>query len=173
MLSRRKFAACALCAVTGFAATAVGDANAQMPAGLKRTILSKTEMPDGKYVALLVAVEIDAGVTVPRHTHPGVEFRLLHGRQRSAFHQRPARSYRQSRRGLSGADRGAARRQSRRQAGEARHHLHGGKGQAACHAGAGMIPQPIKDYPWRHCSFAQGRGAISNDIREGTHGYPT
>ncbi len=73
MLSRRKFAACALCAVTGFAATAVGDANAQMPAGLKRTILSKTEMPDGKYVALLVAVEIDAGVTVPRHTHPGVE----------------------------------------------------------------------------------------------------
>ena len=73
MLSRRKFAACALCAAVGFAATAVGDANAQMPAGLKRTILSKTDMPDGKYVALLVAVEIDAGVVVPRHTHPGVE----------------------------------------------------------------------------------------------------
>lgn len=73
MLSRRKFAACALCAVAGFAATAVGDANAQMPAGIKRTILSKTDMPDGKYVALLAAVEIDAGVAVPRHTHPGVE----------------------------------------------------------------------------------------------------
>jgi len=73
MLSRRKFAACALCAVAGFAATAVGEANAQMPAGIKRTILSKTDMPDGKYVALLVAVEIDAGVSVPRHTHPGVE----------------------------------------------------------------------------------------------------
>jgi quercetin dioxygenase-like cupin family protein len=73
MLSRRKFAACALCAVAGFAATAVGEANAQMPAGIKRTILSKTDMPDGKYVALLVAVEIDAGVAVPRHTHPGVE----------------------------------------------------------------------------------------------------
>jgi len=73
MLSRRKFAACALCSVAGFAATAVGEANAQMPAGIKRTILSKTDMPDGKYVALLVAVEIDAGVSVPRHTHPGVE----------------------------------------------------------------------------------------------------
>jgi quercetin dioxygenase-like cupin family protein len=73
MLSRRKFAACALCAVAGFAATAVGEANAQMPAGIKRTILSKTDMPDGKYVALLVDVEIDAGVAVPRHTHPGVE----------------------------------------------------------------------------------------------------
>jgi quercetin dioxygenase-like cupin family protein len=73
MLSRRKFAACALCAVAGFVATAVGEANAQTPAGIKRTILSKTDMPDGKYVALLVAVEIDAGVAVPRHTHPGVE----------------------------------------------------------------------------------------------------
>jgi len=73
MLSRRKFAACALCAAAGFAATAVGEANAQMPAGLKRTILSKTDLPDGKYVALLVAVEIDAGVAVPRHTHPGIE----------------------------------------------------------------------------------------------------
>jgi quercetin dioxygenase-like cupin family protein len=73
MLSRRKFAACALCAAAGFAASAVGEANAQMPAGIKRTVLSKTDMPDGKYVALLVTVEIDAGVIVPRHTHPGVE----------------------------------------------------------------------------------------------------
>ena len=61
----------ALCAAAGFAAVGVGEANAQ--AGIKRTILSKTDMPDGKYVALLVAVEIDAGVAVPRHTHPGVE----------------------------------------------------------------------------------------------------
>jgi quercetin dioxygenase-like cupin family protein len=73
MLSRRKFAACVLCAAAGFAATAVGEANAQMPAGIKRTILSKTDIPVGKYVALLVAMEIDAGVAVPRHTHPGVE----------------------------------------------------------------------------------------------------
>ena len=59
--------------MAGFAATVAGEAKAQMPAGIKRTVLSKTDMPDGKYVALLVAVEIDAGVTVPRHTHPGVE----------------------------------------------------------------------------------------------------
>ena len=39
----------------------------------RETILSKTEMPDGKYVALLAEVEIDAGVAVPRHTHPGIE----------------------------------------------------------------------------------------------------
>jgi quercetin dioxygenase-like cupin family protein len=73
MLSRRKFAACALCAAAGFGAMAVGEAHAQMPAGLKRTILSKTDMPDGKFVALMAIVEIDAGTTVPRHTHPGVE----------------------------------------------------------------------------------------------------
>jgi quercetin dioxygenase-like cupin family protein len=73
MLSRRKFAACALCAAAGFGAMAVGEANAQMPAGLKRTILSKTDMPDGKYVAIMAIVEIDAGAAVPRHTHPGVE----------------------------------------------------------------------------------------------------
>jgi quercetin dioxygenase-like cupin family protein len=73
MLSRRKFATCALCAAAGFGAMAVGEANAQMPAGLKRTILSKTDMPDGKYVAIMAIVEIDAGAAVPRHTHPGVE----------------------------------------------------------------------------------------------------
>ena len=46
MLSRRKFAAC-VGAAAGFAATAVGEANAQMPAGIKRSILPKTDMPDG------------------------------------------------------------------------------------------------------------------------------
>jgi hypothetical protein len=100
MLSRRKFAACALCAVAGFAATAVGEANAQMPAGIKRTILSKTDLPDGKYVALLVAVEIDAGVSVPRHTHPGVESAYcldgsaelsIKGQPATAFRCRPRR----------------------------------------------------------------------------------
>jgi quercetin dioxygenase-like cupin family protein len=73
MLSRRKFAACALCTIAGFAATAVGDAQAQAPAGLKRTILAKTEYPDSKYATILVAVEIEPGAIIPRHTHPGVE----------------------------------------------------------------------------------------------------
>jgi quercetin dioxygenase-like cupin family protein len=72
MLSRRKFSACAICAVAGFAATAIGEAQAQAPAGLKRTILQKTDVND-KYVAVLVAVEIEAGAVVPRHTYPGVE----------------------------------------------------------------------------------------------------
>jgi len=73
MLSRRKFSACAICAVAGFAATAVGEAQAQAPGGLKRTILSKTELPDSKYVTVLVAVDVDAGAVVARHTHPGIE----------------------------------------------------------------------------------------------------
>ena|SRR5579872_6332962 len=72
MLSRRKFAACALCAAAGFAGTAVDEANAQA-AGFKRTVLAKTEYPDGKYVTVLVAVDIDPGATIARHTHPGVE----------------------------------------------------------------------------------------------------
>ena len=33
----------------------------------------KTELPDSKYVTLLVAVDIDPGTVVARHTHPGVE----------------------------------------------------------------------------------------------------
>jgi len=73
MLTRRNFSACAICAIVGFAATAVGEANAQAPAGLKRTILSKTEYPDSKYATILATVDIEAGAIVPRHTHPGVE----------------------------------------------------------------------------------------------------
>lgn len=73
MLSRRKFGACAICAVAGFAATAIGEAEAQAPGGLKRTILRKIEFPDDKYATVLVAVDIEPGFVVARHTHPGVE----------------------------------------------------------------------------------------------------
>lgn len=73
MLSRRKFGACAICAVAGFAATAVGEAQAQSPGGLKRTILHKIEFPGDKYATVLVAVDIEPGFVVARHTHPGVE----------------------------------------------------------------------------------------------------
>ncbi len=76
MLSRRKFGACAICAVAGFAATAVSEAHAQS-AGLKRTILHKIEFPGEKYATVLVAVEIDPGFTVARHTHLGVESAYL------------------------------------------------------------------------------------------------
>jgi quercetin dioxygenase-like cupin family protein len=78
MLTRRGFtgfASCAICAVTGFIAT---EASAQgappAPAtGVTRKILSQTDGPMPGYVTLLVEAEIEAGVTVGRHTHPGIE----------------------------------------------------------------------------------------------------
>jgi quercetin dioxygenase-like cupin family protein len=78
MLTRRDFgsiASCALCAVTGFIAT---DASAQTtpPAatpGVTRKILSQIDGPTPGYVTIIVEAEIEAGVTVARHTHPGIE----------------------------------------------------------------------------------------------------
>jgi quercetin dioxygenase-like cupin family protein len=77
MLTRRGFAgiaSCALCSITGFIAT---DASAQTPpaatSGVKRTILSQTDGPMPGYVTLIVEVEIEPGVTIGRHTHPGIE----------------------------------------------------------------------------------------------------
>ncbi len=74
MLSRRIFSACAVCAIAGFAATEVtAETQNAAAGGLYRTILQKSEFPGDKYATVLVAVDIDAGATVPRHTHPGVE----------------------------------------------------------------------------------------------------
>jgi quercetin dioxygenase-like cupin family protein len=77
MLTRRGFAgfaSCALCAVTGFIAT---EASAQgAPAatgGVTRKILSQADGPTPGYVTVLVEAEIEAGVAVGRHTHPGIE----------------------------------------------------------------------------------------------------
>ena len=77
MLTRRGFtgfASCALCAITGFVAT---EASAQgAPAasgGVSRKILSRTDGPAAGYETVLVEAEIDAGVVVGRHTHPGIE----------------------------------------------------------------------------------------------------
>ncbi|MDX6461139.1 MAG: hypothetical protein QOE55_4836 [Acidobacteriaceae bacterium] len=77
-LTRRDFAgvaSCAICAVTGFIAT---DASAQgtPPAatpGVARKILSQTDGPTPGYVTIIAEAEIEAGVTVARHTHPGIE----------------------------------------------------------------------------------------------------
>jgi quercetin dioxygenase-like cupin family protein len=63
MLTRRSFAgvaSCAICAVTGFMAT---DASAQ----------GTPPATSPGYVTLLVAIEIEPGVTIGRHTHPGIE----------------------------------------------------------------------------------------------------
>ena len=78
MLTRRGFAgfaSCALCGITEFIAT---EASAQGTApsatsGVARKILSQMDGPVPGYVTLNVEAEIDPGVTVARHTHPGIE----------------------------------------------------------------------------------------------------
>ena len=75
MLTRRGFAGCALCAITGFIAT---DASAQgaPPAGtsgVTRKILSQMDGPTPGYVTILVEATVEPGIVVGRHTHPGIE----------------------------------------------------------------------------------------------------
>src|SRR6266480_3395094 len=75
MLTRRGFASCALCAITGFIATEASAQGAPPAAsgGVTRKILSKTDGPAPGYETLLVEATIEAGVSVGRHTLPGVE----------------------------------------------------------------------------------------------------
>ena len=79
MLTRRGFtgfASCALCAITGFVATEASAQGAAAPSpsgGVTRKILSKSDGPAAGYETLLVEAEIEAGVAVGRHTHPGIE----------------------------------------------------------------------------------------------------
>lgn len=73
MLSRRGFAACALCAVAGFIATGV---EAQTP-GVKRIILNQIDGPVEGYITVSARAEIEPGATVARHTHPGIESTYL------------------------------------------------------------------------------------------------
>ena len=78
MLTRRRFAgfaSCALCGLAEFAATAA-SAQGTPPAatsGVTRKILSQTDGPAPGYVTILVEAEIEAGAAVARHTHPGIE----------------------------------------------------------------------------------------------------
>ena len=53
MLTRRMFAGCALCAVTGFVATGAEAQNA--PGGLKRTIITRTDGPMEGYETVMCA----------------------------------------------------------------------------------------------------------------------
>jgi quercetin dioxygenase-like cupin family protein len=78
MLTRRRFAgfaSCALCGITEFIATEASAqaAPAATTAGVTRKILSQTDGPSPGYVTMLVEATIDAGATVGRHTHPGIE----------------------------------------------------------------------------------------------------
>ncbi len=72
MLTRRAFAACALCAVGGFLATGTEAENAP-PSGFKRTLLKQTDGPGDGYVTIEMRIDIDPDAPIPRHTHPGVE----------------------------------------------------------------------------------------------------
>ncbi|WP_407520497.1 cupin domain-containing protein [Methylobacterium oryzisoli] len=74
MLTRRGFAGCVLCTLTaGATATAV---SAQQ-GGITRTIIGKADLPDGKFVSILAAVELAPEAVIARHTHPGVEAAIV------------------------------------------------------------------------------------------------
>jgi quercetin dioxygenase-like cupin family protein len=69
MLTRRGFAACALCVVAGFVATGTEAQNV----GLKRAIITRTDGPMDGYETVNARVDLDPGAIVARHTHPGIE----------------------------------------------------------------------------------------------------
>jgi quercetin dioxygenase-like cupin family protein len=75
MLTRRGFASCALCAITGFVATEASAQGAPPAAagGVTRKILSQSDGPVPGYETVLVEATVEAGVAVGRHTHPGIE----------------------------------------------------------------------------------------------------
>ena len=78
MLTRRNFtgvAGCAICGLAEFIATGASaqTAPAATTPGVTRKILSQTDGPVPGYVTINVVAEIEAGVKVGRHTHPGIE----------------------------------------------------------------------------------------------------
>ena len=78
MLTRRGFtgcASCALCAIAGFVAAEASAqvASAAATPGVTRRVLGQVEGPVPGYVTIGVEAEIEPGVTVARHTHPGIE----------------------------------------------------------------------------------------------------
>lgn len=72
MLSRRRFASCALCAGAALIASDP-EARGQTPPGFTRKILHRMDFPGDTMATLQVLVEIEPNVLVARHTHPGVE----------------------------------------------------------------------------------------------------
>jgi quercetin dioxygenase-like cupin family protein len=78
MLTRRDFAGLASCAICGLTGVIATEASAQgtptaMTSGVTRKILSQMDGPMPGYVTINVEAEIEPGVTVARHTHPGIE----------------------------------------------------------------------------------------------------
>jgi quercetin dioxygenase-like cupin family protein len=76
MLTRRDFAgiaSCAICAAAGLTATGASAGTAPAAPGLSRKILSQADGPMPGYTTIIAEVEIEPGVFVARHTHPGIE----------------------------------------------------------------------------------------------------
>ena len=69
MLSRRRFAACVLCATSGLLATG-SVVRAQ---GFTRTVVKRIDYPGSAHATIQVLVEVEPGAFIARHTHPGVE----------------------------------------------------------------------------------------------------
>ena len=86
MLTRRGFASCAICAITGFIATDASAQGAAPAGGVTRNILSKTDGPAAGYETLLVEAIIEAGVAVGQAHAPGDQVGLCHGRRLRASH---------------------------------------------------------------------------------------
>jgi quercetin dioxygenase-like cupin family protein len=79
MLTRRAFTGfvpCAICAIASEFFVTEAAAQTTPPAatpGVTRKILSQIDGPAPGYVTLLVEATIEPGVSVGRHTHPGIE----------------------------------------------------------------------------------------------------
>ncbi len=78
MLTRREFTemvSCALCALTAelMPTEAAAQGTPATTPGVTRKILSQIDGPAPGYVTILAEATIEAGVSVGRHTHPGIE----------------------------------------------------------------------------------------------------
>ena len=78
MLTRRGFggfASCVICGITEFIATEASAQGSPPPAtpGVTRRLLSQIDGPMPGYTTINMEAEIEGGVVIGRHTHPGIE----------------------------------------------------------------------------------------------------
>jgi quercetin dioxygenase-like cupin family protein len=74
-------------------ASAQGAQPAATP-GVSRKILSQSDGPAPGYVTLIVAIEVEPGATIARHTHPGIESAyFLEGGFELPIEGQPTRAY--------------------------------------------------------------------------------
>lgn len=97
MLTRRGFAGCAICAMTGFFASEAFAQGAPPPPpkgmpGVTFKPIARADGPIAGYVTIMLEAEVEAGITVGRHTHPGVEAsRVLEGGLEMPIEGQPTR----------------------------------------------------------------------------------